>query len=90
MSKIYNALEYIHSITEEPLMKFDGSEDLAVWQKKARAKLEELLGLPFNKCDDKFVFIESEDSYNGWTIELQPVMNGNLDTDIIDRSEFPN
>jgi len=73
MSKIYNALDYIHSITEEPLMKYDGSEDLCIWQKKAKAKLCELLGLPFKKCDDKFEILKTEkkDGYTQIDFEFQ-------------------
>ncbi len=34
-------------------------EDLAVWQEKARKQLEQLLGLPFEKCDEQFRIIET-------------------------------
>lgn len=73
MSKIYNALEYIHSISEEPIMKYDGSEPLEVWQKKARTLLAELLGLPFKKCDDNFEIISTEkkDGYTQINFEFQ-------------------
>lgn len=36
-----------------PSMAYDGKEDFAAWQARARAKLEELLGLPFERCDDQ-------------------------------------
>lgn len=39
----------------------------------------------YAKCDDTFVFTESQ----GWTLHLYSVANGNLDTDIISKKEFP-
>lgn len=41
------------------------------------------------KCDDTFLFEETSSGYNGWTISLTPVANGNLDTDLIGENEFP-
>lgn len=38
----------------KPEFRYDGAEDFALWQKKAREKLAELLGLPFEKCEDLF------------------------------------
>ena len=54
--KIYNSLEYVNQVLakNEPSMRYDGSEPFTAWQAKARKKLEELLGLPFRKCDDAF------------------------------------
>ena len=43
----------------------------------------------YQKCDDLFAFTEDANGYTGWTVSLQPVSNGNLDTDIIDESNFP-
>ena len=37
-----------------PSMRWDGTENFSSWQEKGRKKLTELLGLPFQKCDDKF------------------------------------
>ena len=37
-----------------PSMRWDGREVFSVWQEKSGKKLTELLGLPFQKCDDKF------------------------------------
>jgi cephalosporin-C deacetylase-like acetyl esterase len=37
-----------------PQMRWDGKENFSSWQEKAGKKLTELLGLPFQKCDDKF------------------------------------
>ena len=44
----------------------------------------------YHKCEGTFAFTESEEDYNGWIIELLPVENGDLATDIIDQSQFPN
>lgn len=41
------------------------------------------------KCDDTFSFEETSAGYNGWTISLTPVPNGNLDIDSISESNFP-
>lgn len=73
MEKIYKSLEYVHKITGEPLMKFDGSEPLDVWQKKAKEKLVELLGLPTSKCDDMFEITETKkkEGYTQINFEFQ-------------------
>lgn len=64
--KTFNSHEYITNKVQAvmPAMRYDGSEDFGEWQKKARAKLEELLGLPFEKCPDDFRIVsetEKED-----------------------------
>lgn len=55
--KIYNSLEYVNEVLVKraPAMRYDGSQPFALWQKEARKKLEELLGLPFEKCEDQFI-----------------------------------
>ena len=35
-----------------PALAYDGKEEFSAWQERARAKLSELLGLPFERCDD--------------------------------------
>jgi len=49
-----------------PSMRWDGKEKFSSWQERGRAKLTELLGLPFEKCDDKFRidFRVDHDDYN--------------------------
>lgn len=44
----------------------------------------------YYKCEDVFPFTASGDGYDGWTLTLYPVANGNLETDAIDPEEFPN
>jgi hypothetical protein len=44
-----------------PSMRWDGSEDFALWQGRARAKLLELLGLPFTQCGEQFQIEYRED-----------------------------
>lgn len=58
--EFYNSFEYIKYVTAmtKPSLRYDGSENLAIWQKRAREKLYELLGLPFEKCDDLFRIVE--------------------------------
>ena len=44
-----------------PSMRWDGKENFFAWQEKGRLRLETLLGLPFEKCDDKFRIEYKED-----------------------------
>lgn len=73
--KTYNSHKYIKNLATNhtPSMRYDGKEEFSAWQKKARAKLEELLGLPFIKCDDQFaVTARSEcDAYTRIDFEFQ-------------------
>lgn len=43
----------------------------------------------YHKCDDEFLFTFDDEQYSGWTVEFEPVINGNLDTEIIDATDFP-
>ena len=58
--KTYNAHEFVNRVVAAgtPSMRYDGSVAFSDWQKTARAKLEELLGLPFQRCDDLFTITE--------------------------------
>ncbi len=58
--EFYDSFEYIKHVTAEtkPLLRYDEEESLVHWQEKAREKLYELLGLPFEKCDDLFRIVE--------------------------------
>ena len=49
-------LDHIKKLTKEiiPSMRWDDNENFSAWQEKAKDKLNELLGLPLKKCDDKF------------------------------------
>lgn len=57
-----HSMELFKKIT--PSMRFDGG-DFEKWQSEARAKLNELLGLPYQKCDDDFT-IEYEEQKEGY------------------------
>ena len=52
---------------------------------------EELFGpdTQYYKCDEIFDFTMDDEGYNGWTLTLTAVYNGNLDTDPIDAEDFP-
>jgi dienelactone hydrolase len=50
----------------KPAMRYDGSESFTSWQTCAREKLNELLGLPFQVCDDLFE-IEYTEKRDGYT-----------------------
>lgn len=60
----HNPEKIISEITAEivPEYRYDGSEDFKCWQKKARAKLSELLGFKYmRKCDADFKAEYEED-----------------------------
>ncbi|NLC43007.1 MAG: hypothetical protein GX783_01860 [Clostridiales bacterium] len=54
---MYNTTPHQHNLKQlakiTPSMRFDGSEPFEDWQVRATQKLNNLLGLPFIKCDDK-------------------------------------
>ena len=43
--------EYERFCLTKPSLSYDGEEEFSVWQKRARNKLCELLGLPLDRCD---------------------------------------
>lgn len=61
------AHDYIMKLTEEmtPELRYDLKEDFSAWQRNARSKLEELLGLPLAKPQDDKFKIEKTDIKNG-------------------------
>lgn len=73
--KLHNSKEFIaqYSKTVTPGMGFDASLDLGAWQRSARDRLKELLGLPLARCEDDFQIIrtENESGYQKITFEFQ-------------------
>lgn len=71
----YNSYEYIYkkSIETAPLLRYKEGDDFSEWKKAARSKLNELLGLPFEKCEDRFKVLEKEqkDGYEQTGFEFQ-------------------
>lgn len=61
-----NPVNYVLNYTKKivPAFRYKG-EDFSQWQSEAKAKLAELLGLPFEKCDDNFK-IEYEEEKEGY------------------------
>lgn len=57
----------------EPKLAFHKDCDYHAWSKEAREKLEELLGLPFESCDDKFAILDETDmgTYKQISFEFQ-------------------
>jgi dienelactone hydrolase len=49
-----------------PSMRWDGKENFSAWQSRAKVKLNGLLGLPLQICDDKFN-IEYRKNHEGFT-----------------------
>ena len=74
--KTYNSYEFFRDVTvkKEPVLRFKGG-DFNEWQKTARAKLWEILGLDLiEKCDDdKFLITETKDKgdYTQFDFEFQ-------------------
>ena len=73
--EIHNSLEYINKKVKEikPSLRYNYELDFSIWQKQAKFKLEELLGLPFEKCDDMFSIIskKEEEEYTKIDFEFQ-------------------
>lgn len=72
LPKAYN-LKLIQEV--KPALRYDGNADFAAWQKEARAKLAELLGLPSMKKadDDKFTveYRRETEEYTEYRFTLQ-------------------
>jgi dienelactone hydrolase len=49
-----------------PAMRYNGKEPFADWQARSAAKLQELLGLPFQKCDDRLT-VQYKEKREGFT-----------------------
>ena len=45
---------------------------------------------PYYKCEGYFSFYDDGQHYQGWSLELYPQTNGNMDTEIIPADQFPN
>lgn len=60
--KTFNSHEYIRhrAGSLKPAMRYDGSQDFNTWQKSAREKLEELLGLPLERCQDDYTIVSEK------------------------------
>ena len=56
-----------------PLMHYEPSQDLTQWQAAAKAKLEELLCLPLQSCEDCYTVTSTEDTdtYHAINFEFQ-------------------
>lgn len=65
--KTFQSHEHIRNQVSQltPAMRYDNSQSFRAWQKSARAKLEELLGLPLQRCEDDFAII-SENQCEGY------------------------
>ncbi len=68
--------QYNHALIKavKPSMRYDGKKPFDAWQKEARAKLSELLGMDsFKKCDPKFQidFVKEEETYTEYRFVIQ-------------------
>ena len=66
--KITNSHQYMKYRTKNvvPAMRYDEVQDLLIWQQEARQKLNELLGIPFEHCEDEFT-IEAKEVLENYT-----------------------
>lgn len=71
--RYYNSHDYIVNKikNQKPLMAFDENVDFYEWKKQAKQKLEELLGLPFEKCDDDFQILDESDEEEYHKIDFE-------------------
>ncbi len=76
---VHNSLENINGIARKmiPEMRYDGNGDFGEWQKIAKFKLKELLGLPICKCSDMFRMIveKNKEEYKQIDFEFQSEEN---------------
>lgn len=68
--------EYDYLTANKPLLKFDKNRNFNEWQEECKNKLNELLGLPLEKCDSEFE-IEYEKECDGFinirfTVQTEP------------------
>lgn len=77
--KYYNAKEFLLKKVEElqPMLKYDEKQDFRIWKEEAKGKLEELLGLPFETCEDEFYIKERDvtEEYEKIEFEFQSEEN---------------
>lgn len=73
--KQYHSHRYIANKIRntDPLLAFCEGIDDAEWRHEAKGKLEELLGLPYEACEDQFAIIEEQDTgfYHQISFEFQ-------------------
>ena len=68
------ALNLENTKKNKPCLRYDGKRPFEEWQKEARAKLSELLGLhKFKKCEENFnlEYIKTEDEYTEYRFTIQ-------------------
>ena len=77
--KVFNSKEYVINISKryEPQMKFYECQDFDTWKTTASKKLNQLLGLPFVLCEDRFriVSIDENDEFKKIKFEFQSEEN---------------
>ena len=73
--KTYKSKEYIEEISRAiiPSLKFDANADFDNWKNTAKAKLTQLVGLPFEACEDEFkiTLLQETDEFKKINFEFQ-------------------
>ncbi len=69
LAPIYNSQAYVQSIAEKytPTMRYEEGEDFSAWKTEVTAKLNELLGLPLEACEDDLFRITAKTEYDTYT-----------------------
>lgn len=75
MIKNFNShtYEYLKFSATHPSYRYDGTENFTEWQKAAKQKLEELLGLPFELCDPQteIEYIKENEGFTEYRFSVQ-------------------
>jgi len=75
MIRNYNshAFEYSKFCAAKPSCRYDGTQDFTEWQKVAKQKLEELLGLPFEVCDPQLEieYVKDDGAHTEYRFSVQ-------------------
>ncbi len=73
--KTINSHEFEYGILKKsvPTMRYDGKEPFTDWQKRAKAKLAELLGLPLESCAPETVveYVNETEDYTEYRMLIQ-------------------
>lgn len=77
--KKYNSYEYVFEKIKntEPKLRFKHDTDFGEWRHQAKEKINDLLGLPFELCDEQFVILQKRqrDGFEQFDFEFQSEEN---------------
>lgn len=77
--KIFNSYEYVTQMVKgiKPKFRYEDNDDFLSWKNKAKDKINELLGLPYDSCEDNFKVLKTSncDGYKRIEFEFQSETN---------------